>query len=274
MKTSLIKKTLSCFFLLSCSVLVYADGISVDAGLTPAQDRWILRTQFRLMNMYNSGMETRVYAVPLVVAYGLTTKITLMARQSYRVINTISNETTSQNVFDDPFLLVKMKAFRKNTSTYTFGVAPVIASNIPVGSNQTSNKIWNPKAGVNCSYRYRFWSFDFTASYTFQDINKKAIGSYNDVLQLNVAFSRLIPFKNNSDNLFSPLVEFTYSNELNTTDTPGMFTPKKLFGSPGFKMVFSSFVLEALYQIPLYQNASGMAMKSKGNLILGIRLML
>ncbi|MBW8050514.1 MAG: hypothetical protein FVQ77_09275 [Cytophagales bacterium] len=274
MKTSLVKKLLSCFFLLSCALLVYADGISVDAGLTPAQDRWILRTQYRLMNMYNSGMETYVHAFPLVVVYGLTSKITLMTRQSYQIRNMVFNEKTSQNGFDDPYFLMKIKAFRKNTATYTFGIAPTIASNIPVGNEQISDKIWSPKTGVNCSYRHRFWLFDLNIFYTFQDINKKATSNYNDVLHINSAFSRLFPYKNNSDNLFSPVMEFSYSHEFNTTNTPGMFTSKKLLGSPGFKMVYSSFIFEALYQIPLYQNTPEAMMKSRGNLIVGIRYML
>ncbi len=49
-----------------------ASGISVDAGLTPPEDRWIIRTQFRHMRRkddptpMNQKMDT--YAFPLVVA--------------------------------------------------------------------------------------------------------------------------------------------------------------------------------------------------------------
>ncbi len=273
MKTSLVKKLLSCFFLLLCNALCYADGISVDAGLTPAQDKWILRTQYRLMNMYNSGTETYIHSFPLVVAYGVTSNFTVMMRQSYMIKNVVSNEKTSQNGFNDPFILLKIKAFRKNTSEYTFGIAPTIATNIPVGDNQVSNKIWSPKAGINCSFRHHFWLFDLNISYTFQDINNKATKSYNDILNINSAFSRLIPFKNNSDMLIAPVVEFSYLHEFNTENT-GIFTAKKLYGSPGFKFVYSSFIFEALYQIPLYQYTSEAVMKSRGNFIVGIRYML
>jgi hypothetical protein len=274
MKIPLVKKSFSCFFLLSCSLLIYADGISVDAGLTPAQDRWILRAQYRLMNMYNSGMETYIHSFPLVVAYGVTSNITLMMRQSYNIKNVISNEKTSQNGLNDPYILIKIKAFRKNTSKYTFGIAPTIATNIPVGNNQISNNIWSPKTGVNCSFRHRFWLFDVNVSYTFQDLNNKSTKSYNDILNINSAFSRLIPNKNNSDILFSPVMEFSYLHEFNAVNIAEIFTAKKLFGSPGFKVVYSSFVFEALYQIPLYQNTSEAVMKSRGNFIIGIRYML
>ena len=254
-------------------MLVYADGISVDAGLTPAQDRWILRSQYRFMNMYNSGTETYIHSFPLVVVYGVTSSITLMMRQSYMIKNVIFNEKTSQKGINDPYILLKIKAFRKNTSKYTFGIAPTIATNIPIGNNQISNNIWSPKTGVNCSFRHRFWLFDLNVSYTFQDLNNKATKSYNDILNINSAFSRLFPFKNNSDILISPVMEFSYLHEFNTVNT-GIFTAKKLFGSPGVKFVYSSFIFEALYQIPLYQNTSDAVMQSRGNFIIGIRYML
>ena len=273
MKTPFVNRLLCYFFLWSSSVLVYADGISVDAGLTPAQDKWILRSQYRLMNMYNSGTETYIHSFPLVVAYGVTSNITLMMRQSYMIKNVISNEKTSQNGFNDPFILLKIKAFRKNTSEYTFGIAPTIATNIPIGSNKISNNIWSPKTGVNGSYRHRFWLFDLNVSYTFQDLTNKGTKNYNDILNINSAFSRLLPFKNNSDILIAPVVEFSYLREFNKGNT-GIFTTKKLFGSPGFKFVYSSFIFEILYQVPLYQNTSETVMRSRGNFIVGIRYML
>ncbi|MHC4362719.1 MAG: hypothetical protein ACYSTZ_07820, partial [Planctomycetota bacterium] len=52
-----------------------AAGISVDAGLTPPEDRWIIRNQVRYMTREDdpTGMnrEMSMYAFPIVVAYGL-----------------------------------------------------------------------------------------------------------------------------------------------------------------------------------------------------------
>ena len=44
--------------------------ISTDAGLTPAQDRWIFRTQYRAMGMENSMMKMNTQMVPVVLGYG------------------------------------------------------------------------------------------------------------------------------------------------------------------------------------------------------------
>ncbi len=62
-----------------------AAGISVDAGLTPPEDRWIIRSQFRYMHRKNDptpmNQKMDTYTFPLVVAYGFRPDLTLMIRQ-------------------------------------------------------------------------------------------------------------------------------------------------------------------------------------------------
>ncbi len=61
------------------AAIANASGISVNAGLTPPEDRWIIRTQFRYMQRkddpapMNQKMDT--YAFPVVVAYVLMSRI-------------------------------------------------------------------------------------------------------------------------------------------------------------------------------------------------------
>ncbi|MHC4131880.1 MAG: hypothetical protein ACYSR3_07815, partial [Planctomycetota bacterium] len=66
----------------------YAAGISVDAGLTPPEDRWIIRTQMRYMQREDDptpmDREMDTYAFPLVVAYGLRSDFTLLVRQTFK----------------------------------------------------------------------------------------------------------------------------------------------------------------------------------------------
>ncbi len=63
-----------------------AAGISVDAGLTPAEDRWIFRTQVRYMRRKDDpthmGRKMSTYAFPVVLAYGVRPDLTLMIRQT------------------------------------------------------------------------------------------------------------------------------------------------------------------------------------------------
>lgn len=130
-----IKKIRIIFILIFfTSFSAQAGGISVDAGLTPGQDRWILRTQYRYMKMQNSNMTTQNHMVPLIIAYGVTSNFTLMARAMYinRIIT--MNDAVQKRGFNDAFILLKYKVYRENTANYVIGIAPHFASNIPIGN--------------------------------------------------------------------------------------------------------------------------------------------
>ena len=136
-----MKSSLICFFVIvfCFQVKLFAGGISVDAGITPPQDRFILRTQYRYMSMNNSMMSMKTHMIPLVLAYGVTSGFTVMARGMY-VSQTVENTSEVNNGINDLFLLLKFKLYRKNTANYVFGIAPHIASNIPIGSKEISDR--------------------------------------------------------------------------------------------------------------------------------------
>jgi hypothetical protein len=257
------EKSLALLLLVLCLPLsrIQAGGISVDAGLTPAQNRWILRMQYRYMEMHNSEMTTKSHMVPFVVAYGVTPKFTLMTRAMY-VHKTNSMDQASQGGINDIYLLSKFNLYRINTPGYVFGIAPHVASNIPVGTVGISNRTWNPEVGINISYRPRFWAVDFSSSYTFSDMTGRSETDHNDIFELNTAISVFFPFKNNTSNVLAPVLEFNYTQ-----------SPKILFISPGISFIHSSLVLEGLIQIPVYQKTDNHLMNQKAKLILGIRYM-
>jgi len=250
---------------------ILAGGISVDAGLTPAQNRWIMRMQYRYMEMHNSSMTTTSHMVPFVVAYGVTPKFTLMTRGMY-VNKTNSMDHTHKGGIGDVYLLSKFKLYRINTPSYVFGIAPHIASNIPVGTVGISSRTWNPEVGINISYRPRFWAIDLSSSYTFSDLTGRSETNDNDIFELNTAISVFFPFKNNTSSVLSPVLEFNFTHEVNYSDrvTTG---PEILFISPGMSFIHSSLVLEGLIQFPVYQKTDNHLMNQKAKLILGIRYM-
>lgn len=253
------------------SFSVQAGGISVDAGLTPGQDRWILRTQYQYMKMQNSNMTTQNHMVPLIIAYGVTSNFTLMARAMYinRIIT--MNDAVQKSGFNDAFILLKYKVYRENTANYVIGIAPYIASNIPIGNADISDRTWNPEFGLSMSYRPRFWAIDFTSSYTLKDALKKTDDQESDNLSLNVAFSSIIPLKN-SNLAFSPVLELTYNKEFNSNVKESK-KQEVMFFSPGLTFIKSSLILEALYQIPVFQQTNVSLMKSKSRILIGLRFM-
>lgn len=245
-----------------------AGGISVDAGLTPGQNRWMFRTQYRFMEMENPMMTMENHMVPIVFAYGVSSSFTLMFRTIYvnRIVKMNSN--VQNRGLNDSYLLFKLKVYRKNTEKYIFGIAPYIASNIPIGNSEISERTWNPDFGLSISYRPRPWSIDFTSSYSLIDVLNKTDISERNNLSLNIAFSSVIPFKN-SNIALSPVFELTYNKELGD----GINSQELLFLSPGLMFIKSSIILEVLYQNPIFQQSNESLMKSKSRYLIGLRYM-
>lgn len=254
---------------LCCNTNLFSGGISVDAGITPPQDRFILRTQYRYMSMDNAMMSVNTNMMPLVLAYGVTSGFTVMARGMY-VYQTFENTSNVNQGFNDLYLLTKFRLYRKNTAEYVFGIAPYLASNIPLGSKEISNRTWNPELGLNISYRPRFFSIDISASYMFSDISSKQVSATGNVFKFNTAFSALIPLKGLSSKAISPVIELTYINEENKDENK---STNLIFLSPGISFIHSSFTVEALVQQPIYQTELSTIMSQKTRLIVGVKYM-
>ncbi|MCF8226320.1 MAG: hypothetical protein K9J30_10630 [Bacteroidales bacterium] len=246
-----------------------AGGISVDAGLTPPQDRFMFRTQYRYMSMHNGLMTMNTHMVPMVLAYGITSGFTLMARGMY-VHRADENNSMVNRGVNDLFVLSKFRLLRKNTASYSFGIAPYLASNLPVGSTEISNRTWNPEIGFNISFRPRFFAIDMSTSYVITDISGKLVNNPGNVYMINTAFSALIPFKSNSEFAISPVLEGSYLNQQAGGGNP---SNEILFASPGVSFIYSNLALEGLVQLPVYQDKNLGSPDQNARLILGIKYM-
>jgi len=246
-------------------------GITVNAGLTPAQDRWILRLQYRNMYMYNSMMSATNQMVPMVLAYGVTSNFTLMGRGVYKSKDVYINNSQVTRGIDDFYLLSKLKVYRKNTAKYSFGIAPFIATNIPVGNEALSANTWNPEIGLSISMRPRFWSFDFNTAYRAYDVTNKATTALKNNFEFHFSAAHQIVFNQNSSFSVFPVLESSYVNQ-NATSTSNL-NFERLFVSPGVQIMYKNYMLEALYQQPVYQNSSSGAMEVKYNFIVGTKIM-
>jgi hypothetical protein len=221
------------------------------------------------MSMGNSMMTMQTHMTPLVLAYGVTPGFTVMARGMY-IYRTGENNQMINNGINDVFLLSKFRLYRKNTASYVFGIAPHIATDIPVGSSEISNRTWNPELGINISFRPRFFAADLSASYLFSDVSGKLGAKPGNIFNLNTAYSALIPLKSQSESAISPVVEMTYSfqgkSEANSMNDI-------LFLSPGFSYIHSNLTLEILFQIPVYQSNDASLMNQNSRWILGVKYM-
>ena len=143
------KKQFLSSLLIFCASLSfsYSSGISVDAGLTPAQDRWIFRTQLRYMSFSSMALNNQkmgMYMMPVVLAYGLKSNLTLLCRQPImRRDMSMMGAGHAENGFGDLFVMGKFKLYRRNTPNYTLGMAATIGIEAPTGSDAFSSKTWD-----------------------------------------------------------------------------------------------------------------------------------
>src|SRR6056297_2878771 len=100
------KKWIVLFGLLLGMTVSAFSQISTDVGLTLAQDRWIFRSQYRTMGMKSDMMETNAQMIPVMLGYGLSNKVTVMARSIY-VRQSMEPAGEDRSGLNDLFLLSK-----------------------------------------------------------------------------------------------------------------------------------------------------------------------
>jgi hypothetical protein len=260
-----------------------AAGISVDAGLTPAEDRWIVRTQLRYMQRKDDptqmDREMDTYAFPLVVAYGLRSDLTLIVRQTVKHRKMSMGGSTDRDTgADDLFVLGKYKLYRRNTREYTLGIAATLGLEFPTGADEFSSETWDLKPGLFTSWRSGPWASDFSVAYKwngFADNGKNGVNP-GDKLSVDLALAHQFSIGEKADMSLTPVLEFNYehilSDRLSGHDVAN--TGESLFFvSPGLKLTKSSFILEALVQFPVWQDQDGAQLEQGTRLIVGSRFM-
>ena len=260
-----------------------AAGISVDAGLTPPEDRWIIRTQFRSMSRkddptpMNRKMDT--YVVPVVVAYGFRPDLTLLVRQRVKHRKMSMNGSVSRDTgLGDLFVLGKYRLYRHNTREATLGIASTLGLDLPTGDDDFSSETWDLQPGLFASWRSGPWASDFNIAYKwngFADRGKGGLDPGNE-FSVDLALAYQFSIDGRADMSLFPVLEFNYEHrspdELSGHDVA--HTGESLFFvSPGIKFVKSSFILEVLLQIPAWQDQEGSQLKQGTRFIVGTRFM-
>ncbi len=266
MKNKLLIVTLLVTFLLPVAFNLKAEGISVDAGLTPAQDRIIVRMQYRNIINFMGDNRMVMHMMPVLVAYGLSPDITLMMRNGYRAVGENETMMEMESQWMDPFLMGKVKLYRLNARNYTIGVAGFAGSSFPVWSS-SEEKTYSPVVGLNASFRPGLWSFDLNNAYEWVNYHAGEKQSETRQMQLNLAISRNIILPGIDNWIFAPVQEFSLVRNNPASGESHSFG----FISPGFQFVSPHVKFEGLYQIPI--NSSKTALDYGGRLIVGLRFM-
>jgi hypothetical protein len=260
-----------------------AGGISVDAGLTPAEDRWIFRTQLRYMHRNDDptpmGREMSRYVVPVVLAYGLQPNLTLMVRQM--VVHqgmTMMSSTERNTGRGDLFILAKYRAYRRNTSRYTLGIAPTLGLELPTGDDSFTSETWDLNAGLYISGRSGPWAKDFNIAYAWNGAAGRGKDDVKpgDELSLDWAVAHQFNMDEKASLALAPVMELSYVNvRPDRADGQDMSNTGEsvLYLSPGGKCSMSWLILEALVRIPVWQDQRGSQLERDIGMLIGSRLM-
>lgn len=260
-----------------------AAGISVDAGLTPAEDRWIFRAQVRHMRRKSDptamDREMSTYMYPTVLAYGLRPDLTLMARQTvmHRKMS-MGGSSSSDTGLADLFVLGKYKLYRRNTREYTFGTAATLGVELPTGDDDFTSETWDIQPGLFTSWRSGRWASDLNVSYMWNGFADRGRGGVNpgDELALDLALAYQFSIGERGRTSLTPVLEFSWEN-IRPDRMSGGQVPNTgesvLYVSPGIKFTQSSFILEALVQLPAWQDQKGSQLERGTRLIVGVRIM-
>ncbi|MHC4641527.1 MAG: transporter [Planctomycetota bacterium] len=258
-------------------------GISVDAGLTPPEDRWIVRTQLRYMTRKHDrtpmDRKMSMYTFPVVVAHGVTSDFTLMMRQAVRHRDMdMMGDNDKDTGLDDLFLMGKYELIRKNTPSYIFGTAATLGLEFPTGADDFTSDTLDIMPGIYTSWRKDAWSADFQVAYKWNGFADRGYDGLNpgNELKLDCAFSYQFSLTEDSSTTIAPVLEFSYRNvapdrrhDRNLSDTG----ENVFYVSPGVKYTQETFKIEALLQIPIWQDQKGDLLERGVGLIIGSRFL-
>ncbi len=269
-----------------------AGGISIDAGLTPAVNRIMVRSQMRILERYSESMmgggtmKMEMRILPVMVAYGVRSDLTVMARMAHVWSDmTMSgssmpmmNGKTSSSGFGDLLLLAKYRMVRINKPGYTLGIAPTLALELPTGSDGIGSDSYDLRGGVFFSGRHKSWAMDLDLSYIN---NGTALANDNEInpgdeYGIDIALARQFGLGSNAMLAIAPVLEASYKkttpdiiNDVDVMDTGESVTTL----APGLKLTYGSLIFEGLVRFPVSQEQEGMQTEHKTMFLFGFRLM-
>ena len=258
-----------------------AAGISVDAGVTPAKDRWIFRTMVRSMQRDDDptdmGRKMNMLVWNNVLAYGLKSNLTLILKQPVRrrKIST-AGSSISNTGLGDLELLAKYRLLRRNTRNTTFGLATTFQVSAPTGATAITSETWDVQPGVYGSFRRGAWATDFSAAYRLNGFSgaRNDGRTIGDQLALDWAAARQFLVRGSADITLAPVLELSYRDAAadQLLGQPAANSGEQVvYLSPGMKFTRSSLILEALVQVPVWQDQNGAQVERGTGFLLGLR---
>jgi len=266
-----------------------AGPITFNSALPVSEEVGILRSQVKLVHKTGDATSQNrvvtITAVPLVLAYGVSSKLALFGVLPYvnkRMDITMGAMRVRRQTqgLGDGKLFARYTVYQADHPGDTLRIAPFVGLKTPTGVHNKSDAFgllprplqsgsgsWDPFAGIAITRQTLDWEFDTAASYR---LNTKASGfEFGDEARLDASLQyRVLP--RSLDDIGVPA--FIYAvlesnliwngkNRLaGATDFNSGGTTWNLV--PGLQYVTRRYVLETAVQIPALQRLNGTALET------------
>jgi len=272
--------------------------ITFNTALPVAKHDGIVRLQSKYIRSTGDSTakdrELSVIAAPLVLVYGVTSKVTLFGIIPYLdkelKVNTPKGRVSRGDTgAGDATFIGRYTLYQRDSPGETLRLAPFAAIKAPLGNDneqdglgrlpqplQLGSGSWDYTLGSIFTWQTLKWQVDGAASYRF---NTRANAfRFGDVARLDISYQyRLFPRQ-----LMSGLPAFVYvvlesnlsyknknkSGPSDDSDSGGT----TWFLSPGIQYVTRQIVLEAALQVPIVQDLNGTALENDYAGILSVRV--
>ena len=247
----------------------WAAGLNTNVALTPPEDGWIIRTQWRYSRL--SGDPTPFDRVidlsiqPITIVYGLTADLALISTVPiiHREIDFGSGASTSDTGIGDIPLLAKFRFFADDKPGKTTRWAAIGGLEIPTFDDGFSSESYDPIIGTVWTHQERNWWLDWDLLYKFNTAGGIA---GDDELRGDVAYSHLLMGGENESSGPWGLYAIGEINALYITDGS-----VEVLGSPGLQYITPNLILEAGVQLPLIQDMESSRLETDYTIVLSVR---
>jgi hypothetical protein len=283
-------------------------GFAAPAGAAPqtfntalpvAEGEFVFRNQLFFKKAKNdpsaADRNVEVFGSVFVLGYGITGDLSVFGVLPYldkRLRVTIPGGprvTRDTNSIGDARLFARYTLFRDDAPGRTFRVALFAGIELPTGDSKDKDRIgrlpatlqigsgsWDPFGGVVATFQTLDYQIDLQASHK---LNTRANGfEYGDEARLDGSFQyRLWPreLEGGVPGFLYGILEGNLSyrprNKL-AGNKVGSSGGTSLFIAPGLQYVTQRWILEAIVQIPVFQDLNGTALKDSYTVRSGFRL--
>jgi len=266
-----------------------AGPITFNSALPISEGVGIVRSQIKLVHKTGDATalnrDVMVTAVPLVLAYGLSSKLALFGVLPYVnkrmdiTMGAIRIHRRTQGLGDGKFF-ARYTVYQMDRPGDTLRIAPFAGLKTPTGAHDTRDVLgllpralqsgsgsWDPFAGMAITRQTLDWEFDAAASY---QVNTKASGfEFGDEARLDASFQYRVLPRSLQDVGVPAFVYAVLETNLiwngknklaGATDNNSGGTIWNL--TPGLQYVTRRYVLETAVQIPSIQRLNGTALET------------